>query len=65
MIIAKRRIAAKMPHASYAPSVMRLILSCVVLDDKRLRVGDEMALKISICAGLSVFARLCGVFYGD
>lgn len=49
MIIAKRWIAAKAP---YAPYVMRLILSCVVLDDKRLRAGDEMALKISICAGL-------------
>lgn len=61
LIIAKRRIAAKTP---YAPYVMRLILSCVVLDDKKLRAGDEMALKISICAGLSVFARLCSAFYG-
>ena len=51
-MIAKRRIAAKMPYAPYAPYVMRLILSCVVLDDKKLRAGDEMALKISICAGL-------------
>ena len=60
-MITKRRIAAKMP---YAPYVMRLILSCVVLDDKRLRAGDEMALKISDYAGLLVFARLCSVFYG-
>ena len=41
-MITKRRIAAKTP---YAPYVMRLILSCVVLDDKKLRAGDEMALK--------------------
>ena len=41
-MIAKRRIAAKTP---YAPYVMLLILSCVVLDDKKLRAGDEMALK--------------------
>lgn len=61
LMIVKRRIAAKTP---YGPYVMRLILSCVVLDDKKLRAGDEMALKISICAGLSVFARLCSVFYG-
>ncbi len=47
-MIAKRQIAAK---TSYAPYVMRLILSCVVLDDKKLRAGDEMALKISIYAG--------------
>lgn len=42
MMIARRRIAAKTPYAPYA---MRLILSCVALDDKRLRAGDEMALK--------------------
>lgn len=41
-MIAKRQIAAKTP---YAPYVMRLILSCVVLDDKRPRAGEEMALK--------------------
>lgn len=55
-MIAKRRIAAITP---YAPYVMHLILSCVALDDKRLRAGDEMALKISIYAGfkyLLVFA---------
>lgn len=44
-MITRRRIAAKTPYAPYAPYVMRLILSCVVLDDKRLRAGDEMALK--------------------
>ena len=63
-MIARRRIAAKTPYGPYAPCVMRLILSCAVLDDKRLRAGEEMALKISICAGLSVFTRLCSVFYG-
>ena len=44
-MIAKRQIAAKTPYAPYVPYVMSLILSCVVLDDKRLRAGDEMALK--------------------
>ena len=38
-MIAKRRIAAKTPY------VMRLILSCVALDDKRRRAGDKTALK--------------------
>ena len=37
-MITKRRIAAKTPYAPYAPYapyVMRLILSCAALDDKK------------------------------
>lgn len=60
-MIAKRRIAAKTPYAPYA---MRLILSCVALDDKKTEGWRRNGVKISICAGLSVFARHCSAFYG-
>lgn len=60
-MIAKRRIAAKTPYAPYA---MRLILSCVALDDKKAEGWRRNGVKISIYAELSVFARLCGVLYG-
>lgn len=63
-MIAKRRIADKMPYTPYAPYVMRLIRSCVALDDKKTEGWRRNGVKISICAGLSVFARLCSVFYG-
>lgn len=48
-MIAKRRIAAKTP---YAPYVMRLILSCVALDDKKTEGWRRNGVKISICTGL-------------
>ena len=66
-MIAKRRIAAKTayaPYAPYAPYAVRLILSCVALDDKKTEGWRRNDVKISICAGLSVFARLCSMFYG-
>ena len=66
-MIAKRRIAAKTayaPYAPYAPYAVRLILSCVALDDKKAEGWRRNDVKISIYAGLSVFARLCSMFYG-
>ena len=60
-MIAKRWITAKTPYAPYA---VRLILSCVALDDKKTEGWRRNDVKISIYAGLSVFARLCSVFYG-
>jgi len=48
-MIAKRRIAAKTP---YAPYVMRLILSCAALDDKKTEGWRRNGVKISIYAGL-------------
>lgn len=53
-MIAKWRIAAKrsIPYAPYAPYVMRLILSCVALDEKKTEGWRQNGVKISICAGL-------------
>ena len=51
-MITKRRIAAKTPYAPYAPYVMRLILSCAALDDRKAEGWRRNGVKISICAGL-------------
>lgn len=54
-MITKRQIAAKTPYAPYAPYapyVMRLILSCAALDDRKAEGWRRNGVKISICAGL-------------
>ena len=60
-MIAKRQIAAKTP---YAPYVMRLIFSCVALDDKKAEGWRRNGVKnqylcriISICSTLQCILR--------
>ena len=60
-MIAKRRIAAK---TAYAPYVMRLILSCATLDDKKAEGWRQNGVKnqylcriISICSTLQYVLR--------
>lgn len=63
-MITKRRIAAKTPYAPYAPYVMRLILSCAALDDKKTAGWRQNDVKnqylcriISICSTLQCVLR--------
>lgn len=62
-MIAKWRIAAKTLYAPYAPYVMRLILSCAALDDKKTEGWRQNGVKNQyLCRIISICSTL--LFYG-
>lgn len=64
-MIAKRRIAAKMPYVPYAPHVMRLILSCAALDDKKTEGWRRNGVKNQyLCRIISIYSPLQRVLRG-